>query len=96
MTCLFQYDLGTSVAFVLLIEHSILHYICSELMNVSALCQSMLLIVVCSLILPHYSAVLMTCLVQYDLGTSVAFVLLIEHSILHYICSELMKVCALG
>ena len=82
MTCLVQYNLVTSFTFVLLIKHSILHYICSELMKVCALGQSMLLIVVHSLILPHYSAVLMTCLVQYDLGTSVAFVSLIEHSIL--------------
>ena len=55
-----------------------------------------LLIVVRSQILSCYSVVLMTCLFRFNLGTYVAFVLLIKHSILHSICSEMMKVHAQG
>ena len=56
--------------------HVILHYICSELMKVRANIRSVLtlLIVVRSPILSYYSAVLMRSVIQYDIGTYVAFV----------------------
>ena len=53
-----------------------LHFICSELMKVRANIWSVLtlLIVVRSSILSYYSAVLMRSVIQYDIGTYVAFV----------------------